>query len=645
MTYSLKNKNLLPFFLMIMGTVFSQNGKVKRANDNFNDYAFMDAIESYEELVEDGYSDEQIFKKLGNANYVNARYEEASQWYGKLVELEEVEIESEYYYRYAQSLKSIGDYEKSNQWMQRFSSSKSTDQRAKNFGDKEDYLERIKRNSGRYQLQNLSINSPVSDFAPSFRGNELIFSTARDTGITSRNIHQWNEGSFLNLHSAKVSENGDLDKPMRFSKVLNTKTHESSSTFSEDGNTIYFTRNNSQNGKFSRDGKGVSRLKVYKAIFQDDQWEKVMELPFNNADYSVAHPTLSGDGKTLYFSSDMPGSFGASDIFKVSINADGSFGEPENLGPLVNTESRETFPYVLDDVLYFSSDGHPGLGGLDVFAVKLDGSSNEVINLGKPLNSMQDDFSFIMDGEGKGYFASNREGGQGSDDIYGFVETEPLKFECISKLAGVTKTKDSSEILTDVRILFMNGDEIASETISDDAGKFEINLDCNIAQYTIAADKEGYLGTKQTLLLQKTPTTDLVLELTKEQPKTPVAGTNLLEYLKLNPVYFDLDKSNIRSDAQESLRKAVAYLKANPNVKIEVQSHTDAKASNGYNQRLSERRAKATVAFLVANGIEETRLVEKGFGESQLSNGCLDWSKCDDRENELNRRSDLIVEK
>ena len=368
-----------------------------------------------------------------------------------------------------------------------------------------------------------------------------------------------------------------------------------------------------------------------------------MELPFNNDDYSVAHPTLSSDGKTLYFSSDMPGSLGASDIFKVSINADGSFGEPENLGPQVNTESRETFPYVLDDVLYFSSDGHPGLGGLDVFAVKLDGSSNEVINLGKPLNSMQDDFSFIVNVKGKGYFASNREGGQGSDDIYGFVETEPLKFECISKLAGVTKTKDSGEILADARILFMDGNTIVSETVSDNAGKFEISLDCNIAQYTIVADKEGYVGTKQTLLFEKKPTTDLVLELTKEQPKTPVAGTNLLEYLKLNPVYFDLDKSNIRGDAQESLLKAVAYLKANPNVKIEVQSHTDAKASNGYNQRLSERRAKATVAFLVANGIEKTRLVEKGFGESQLSNGCLDWSKCDNKENELNRRSDLII--
>ncbi|MEN1785927.1 MAG: OmpA family protein [Bacteroidota bacterium] len=636
------NRHLLLIAVLSATTIVAQDSKIKRANERFDEFAYMRAILSYEELVDNGYDDKQIFQRLGNANYWNARYEEASQWYGRAMQLENTDVDSELYYRYAQSLKSSGEYDQSNKWMQQLSSASTNDQRAKNFEDNINYLDRIQENSGRYDLELLSINSPQSDFAPSLRGNELIFSTARDTGSTTKYIHKWNNGSFLNLHSSNISKDGDLTAPEKFSNAINTKTHESSSTFTKDGKTIYFTRNNSKNRGFARDSMGISRLKIYKAVFKDEKWQEPIALPFNSDDYSSAHPALSSDGKTLYFCSNMPGSLGDSDIFKVSINEDGSFGTPENLGAAINTESRETFPFILEDVLYFSSDGHPGLGGLDVFAVQLGNPKTKVINLGKPLNSQQDDFSFILKDNGKGYFASNRSGGLGGDDIYAFVETKPLVFECNAAVTGIAIAKESGSPLSDAKVIFKDGETVVGETRSDEKGRFEMVLDCAEA-VTVSADKEGYLTINRTFENADNTAKELVLELVKEAPPAPMVGADLLEFLNSDLVYFNLNKANLSADAQDILLKAVVYLQANPNVKIQVQAHTDAKGSDRYNQKLSERRAKATVNFLIANGIDAKRLDGKGFGKTQLANTCAVWEECDQKENGKNRRANLVV--
>ena len=210
--------------------------------------------------------------------------------------------------------------------MRKFEATKANDNRALKFADNKDYLNKIAQNSGRYDIVTLSINSSMSDFAPSFKGKELVFSSARDTGRISRNIHKWNNQYFLNLYQAIPSENGDFINAAKFSKALNKKTHESSTAFSKDGATVYFTRNNSKNGKFARDNKGLSRLKLYRATFKEGKWVNIYELPFNDDSYSVAHPALSADETKLYFASDMPGSIGQSDIFVVDINSDGSFG-------------------------------------------------------------------------------------------------------------------------------------------------------------------------------------------------------------------------------------------------------------------------------------------------------------------------------
>ena len=557
-------------------TAFSQKGKVKKANDNFDNYAFVDAIASYENLVEDGYTDEQIFKKLGNANYLNAKYGTAAAWFEKLFALENSEVAPDYIYRYAQSLKSLGKYEESDEWMKKFNTLKSDDQRAERFVGKKNYLDEIKTNSGRYTIKNLDLNSEVSDFSPSFYKDKLVFSTARDTGITSRNIHQWNKGAFLNLYMANQNEDGNFSGINRFSKKINTKTHESSAVFTQDGNTIYFTRNNSKNGKFSRDSEGISRLKIYKAVFKDEEWGSIEELPFNADDYSVAHP---------------------------------------------------------------------GLGGLDIFAAKLDGSNNQIINLGEPVNGKEDDFSFIINTNNNGYFASNRENGKGDDDIYSFVETEALKFRCSSMISGIVVDIVSKKPLSNVAISIVNeNDVIVFDVKTDNAGSFETELDCTKKRYKIIANKEDYKFSNTVISLENSGEERIKIELLKaEVMDLASTGTNLISFLKLNPIHFDLNEYRVRSNAQVILKRVFDYLEKYQGIRIEIRSHTDAKASNQYNQVLSNKRAKATRDYLVDLGVDTDRMVFKGYGEEQLINDCLNWNLCSPEENEKNRRSEIIV--
>ncbi|MEX0275459.1 MAG: OmpA family protein [Flavobacteriaceae bacterium] len=630
---------------LVASLVQAQEKKVDKANDAFENYAFMDAIESYEELVGQGYSEVEIFQKLGNANYFNAQYEEAANWYGKLLRLENAgEIDPEYKYRYAISLKSLGKYEESDQWLKKFQEEKGLDLRAKNYEKKTDYLERIRNNSGRFDIKNLSINSTGSDFSPSVNGDQLVFSSARDTGLTAKRIHLWNKKGFLNLYATTRDQDGELGPVTQFDKKLNSKAHESSIVFTKDGTTAYFTRNNDSRGSFSKDKNGVTRLKLYRATKKNNKWTNITELPFNADDYSVAHPTLSPDETKLYFASDMPGTMGASDIFVVDINGDGSYGTPKNLGPKINTEARESFPYVSgSNVLYFASDGHPGLGGLDIFATRLD-EELHIVNVGQPVNSNQDDFSFAIDEETKvGYFASNRKGGKGDDDIYGFYEKKSLNLDCSAIVQGVARNKETGEVISEAEITITDnaGTTIAS-TISDAQGRFNTTLDCKTGSFSVAATKKKY-EKAETIFDMKGEATTHEMELLLIPYVEASKGVDLMKHLDMEPIYFDFDKWHIRKDAQAILEKIILYMKEYPEMKIEIRSHTDSRGDDGYNKTLSEKRAKATMEYIVSMGIDATRLTSNGFGEEQLTNDCKNNVPCSRAKHQLNRRSEFIV--
>ena len=626
----------------------AQEKKIRKADTKFTNYSYASAIQSYEDLVEDGYTEEEIFKNLGNANYLNANYQEASNWYGQLFQLGITDIDPEYMYRYAQTLKSLEKYDASDVWMNKFKTARSNDQRALAFGNNEDYLEQIEERSGRYELKNLGLNSKVSDFAPSFYGKDLVFSTARDSGLVSKNIHRWNNGAFLNLYKATGDDQGNFTELDKLDRKLNKKTHESSTAFTKDGRTMYFTRNNSNNGKFSRDEEGISRLKIYRADLIDEEWGNIVELPFNGDSYSVAHPTLNNDETKLYFASDMPGTAGESDIFSVEINEDGTFGAPQNLGPQINTEARETFPFVTaSDILYFSSDGHPGLGGLDVFGTDLKNDSGKVLNVGRPLNGEEDDFSYIVNEETKkGYFASNRKGGQGNDDIYSFVEKEPLDFTCHTNITGVVKDKKTGALLANATIkVYDTKKNLIASSETDANGAFAMEGNCEDGNYKVVATKTDYdEGDKIFATVNAKDATGIEVVLAQTDKSAPI-GTDLAKYLNIEPIYFDFDKHFIREDARISLNKVLAYLNEYPNVKIQVGSHTDSRANDNYNLRLSANRAKSTAAYLVEQGIDEGRISFEGFGETQLTNDCSNGVPCTKEQHQMNRRSEFIVVK
>jgi outer membrane protein OmpA-like peptidoglycan-associated protein len=506
-----------------------------------------------------------------------------------------------------------------------------------------DLLGWIEQNAENYKVYSLSINSHASDFAPSVKGKVLTFTTARDYDSSRIKLKEWKNKPFLNLYSATLTESGDAERARRLPKEVNTKTHESSPAYTKDGKTVYFTRNNSSNGNFSWDKKGVSRLKIFKANIQNGEWTNSIELPFSGGTYSVSHPSLNADETKLYFASDMPGSLGASDIFVVDIHADGSYGKPVNLGPKINTESRETFPFMTDsDILYFTSDGHPGLGGFDVFATKIEEEGDlKIVNLGEPINSSQDDFSFIINWKNnKGFFASNREGGMGSDDIYSF-KGEPFTPEKgLKQLLGNVVDKEGNTALVASTIIVTVDGNIVAKTESDSNGNFKLELDRNLENYTIEISLPDYEPFTLRVPLDISDTDPILVYLNRSQPKI---ATDLAEFLKLDPIYFDLNSSYLNSAAKTELDKVVKYLKEHPKVKINVSAHADIRGSDEYNLWLSERRARRTAEYLISRGLNKKRITSEWLGESQPVNPCKDKVGCTETDHNINRRSEFIV--
>lgn len=645
----MKNRILHTVLALIASVNMMQSQTIKeaKAEKEYDKFAYVDAIKTYERLFDKGYTSVDLLEKLGNSYYFNADFEKAAKWYGELFKLSQ-EVDPEYYYRYAQSLKAIKDYEKADAMMAKFEQKSGNDLRSKLASSQKDYLAEIKKNSGRYTIENAGINSKYSDYGSSFYKNKVIFASARDTSRIGGKKHSWTGESFTNLYAADMGEAGALSSVERFGKSLNSRFHESTPVFTKDGKTVYFTRNNYLNKK-GKDKEGITLLKIYKATLDGDDWTNITELPFDSNEYSVAHPALSADEKTLYFASDMPGTLGQSDLFKVTINNDGSYGTPENLGNVINTEGRESFPFISDDnELFFASDGRPGLGGLDIYVTKIGSNNNfgEIQNIGAPVNSSNDDFALLMDSHSRnGFFTSNRLGGKGYDDIYKF--TEIRKLACDQALKGVITDRDSKMILPESKVsLFDEKFQLLKETVADFNGVYRFDVVCGKVYY-VRAEKTDYETKEATIAIPKASgESELPLELDK-RIKAIAVGTDLAKTLNIPIIYFDLDKSFIRKDAAFELEKVLAVMKQYPKMKIDVRSHTDCRQTAKYNEALSNRRAKSTMAWLIKNGIEANRLTGKGYGESQLVNDCgcepTNNSSCTEEEHQANRRSEFII--
>ena len=643
---------LLTFSVALLSStslLFAQPEKeLEKANEMYKNFSYVDAIKIYERIAQKGFVNQEMLESLGNSYYYNAEYKKALPWYEQLFEEGKYKVEPEYYYRYAQTLKSVGDYTQADKMMAKFVElTNANDTRAALFEENKDYQTVIKNNSGRFQLNNASINTENSEYGTALYRDKIVFAAATNAKKAKRGVSQWTGESFYDLYEAEHFDQ-KLGNRKPFSSTINTQFNESTPVFTKDGNTVYFTRNNYVNRKLGTDVENTILLKILRATKdKNGNWGNIVEVPFNSDQYNVAHPALSPDEKYLYFASDMPGSFGNSDIFRVEILGDNQYGTPENLGNIINTAGRESFPYISkENVLYYSSDGIPGLGGLDIFAVKFnaDGSTSKPVNIGMPGNSADDDFCFVFNSDTKvGFLTSNRPGGKGKDDIYSFHEDKPLLFFCEKKIKGVVKDAKTKAIIANAKVVL--SDKVMKEldtqqSKNDGTFTFE-KVNCNDTHCYLRGEKQKYETAEVNVTIGKD---EIVYELLLNPREVAIKkGMDLAKVFEIKEIKFDYNKADIRPDAAVELTKIVEVMREYPKMKIDIRSHTDSRGADSYNLKLSDRRAKATLEWIVKQGIDRKRLKAKGYGETRLVNGCSNGVPCTEEEHQENRRSEFIV--
>ncbi|WP_397363811.1 OmpA family protein [Olleya sp. R77988] len=620
----------LLYLLLITTTSFGQTKKTETADKLFNSYQFVDAIEAYSKLVQENKADSYVYKQLADSNYNIFNIEEASKWYAKATESKQ---DAETYYRFSQVLKSLGDYESASKQMAAFSKLLPNDQRAIEFLKNPNYVPLLLDRSKLFEIENTNINDDKqSDFgAVLTNNNDLYFVSTRKN---SKRKDSWTNQPYLDIYKSTLNDDGSLTDPEEVEE-LNTLFHDGPLTISADGKTMFFSRDGHSQGS-SKKLKGnrvkLAQQGLYKATLIEGKWSNITPLPINSKDYTVSHPSLSYDGKTLYFASNMSGGFGDSDIWKISVNGN-SYGEPENLGTEVNTTGKEGFPFISkNNVLYFASSGIQGLGGLDIFKYDLNKKST-AINLGKGINTKRDDFAFSIDDLKEiGFFSSNR---SGADNIY---KAFPIcKFQIIAK---VKDNKTNAKVSNAVVTILDNQNNIIKTKTTTNKGQAYFNLGCD--DYTLSVSKDGYETTS--LNIENSKVEKIELEALLKPIQIEVNEIITETEVKLGNIYFEFNKSNITQQGASELDKLVKIMNDYPNMKILVQSHTDTKGKSAYNLNLSERRAQATVQYLIYKGIGRNRLSAKGLGSSTPKIDCM--SNCSEEEDAQNRRSEfLIIEK
>ena len=611
-------------FVLASGILSAQNQYTKVADKLFDRYEYVDAAKEYLKLAESSKADNYVYKQLAESYYNVFNTKEAVKWFAKVVEQKQ---DAETYYKYAQMLKAEGNFKEADKQMQQFTQLQPNDQRAKSFLSKPNYLPELKGQSKLYDVTKSDISSDKSDFgAVLTNDNNFYFSSARNT---SRRNNGWNEEPYLDIYKATYNANGTISDALAV-ESLNTKWHDGPVSITKDGTTIYYGSESFNEKEYVKDKEKKAKfgkIFLYKASKEGDKWGNIKPLPFNNKEFSVRNPSISKDGKTLYFSSNMPGGFGGEDIWKVSVNGD-EFGTPENLGAKVNTEANESFPFVTDEnVLFFSSNGKTGFGGLDVFMMDLN-KGTDPINVGEPVNTSKDDFAFTFNSAKKvGFFSSNRDG---VDNIY--------KADPVCNVQVLVKVKDAKSGMAIDGATVVLVDE-KQKTVSNQTtlanGESSTGVLC-YTSYSAQVSKQGYES--GVFEVAKGENSQVVVEALLN----PIMPIITEREVILQPIYFEFNKSNITAEGAAELDKLVAVMNEYPTMVIFAKSHTDSRGSDKYNINLSDRRAKSTVQYLISKGISKERISGQGFGEIEPKVPC---KPCTEQEHAQNRRSEFLIVK
>jgi outer membrane protein OmpA-like peptidoglycan-associated protein/tetratricopeptide (TPR) repeat protein len=621
----MKKNNLLLFFVFVSISISAQSIDTKGADKLVESHDYVQAVQDYQALIEKGNTDPYVMKQLGDCYYYMNNTVDAEKWYNQALNTKQ---DPETYYRYAQILKSNGKYAESNAQMKTFAALMPNDKRAKEFNDNPNYLTKLIGIKTGFTVSKISVNSDRSDFGAILHNDMLYFASARNE---SNKIYGWNNEPFLDIYQSTYNADGTYADATPVVD-LNSKFHEGPVSVTKDGNVIYFSSESFKDKLFISDKVQKLRfgqVNLFKATNENGKWVNTVALSFNSKSYSTGNPSIDKEGKTLYFASNMPGSIGGTDLWKVAVNDDGTFGIPENLGNSINTTGDENFPFITDDnILYFSSNGITGFGGLDIFSVDLN-SGGIPKNVGQPINSAKDDFAFTFNKEKNiGYISSNR---SGIDHIYSAV---PI---CYSQIAAVVKNSKTADVLVNSRVAVLDENKVVlDKQLSNDRGEVLFNVECQKG-YTVEVYKDGFISNKTSIA--KTTSGMFTVEVSLEPVDVIVTEIEII----LSPIYFEFNKSSITKQSAEELDKLVYVMSQNEDLIIYAKSHTDSSGEDDYNMSLSERRANSTVKYIISKGISSERISGKGFGESELKVNC--GVDCTEDEHALNRRSEFIIVK
>lgn len=716
---------LIVLFLGIQG--FSQSMKQFKADEKYQNLEYAVAAELYKDVLEQEPDNKFAMLRLANCYRLTAQPEKAVVWYKKGLSNEAQPINRLFY---AQTLKQIGNYDEARAQFENYKTWVPEDPRADAGIRSISEAENMENRPEIFQVAAFnSLNTSYNEFGPVVYQGNIFFTSDRDAQFKIDKTFGWTGNPFSDNFVSKKSDDGTYATPRLMSGRANAEYNDGLMSFSPNGKLMAFTRNQYNPGIiFSSTTKSqvdeVVKLKVMLATAKDDglTWNAPFEASFNNPDFSFTHPSFSPDGMTLYFVSDRPGGYGGTDIWKAELTSDLVFKDIVNLGPDVNTNGDEMFPFVAaDQTLYFSSDGHAGLGGLDVFRAKPDanGMYSSIFNLGAPFNSSRDDFGVYTADKQDFYFSSNRIGGKGGDDIYrakknGVIldfqaidattglgvdgasvliesdgkvytpvktnkygkvsyplevnkkyriiaskdkyqsRTEEISTEGVTPgsefpqkmllypdynafVSGIVIEEQSQLPVANAHVTLLNKDNGESKTVTTDfTGLYKMEIFPNFT-YEIKGDKEGYkpgIETINTKGLQPNETIKQNLILTE--------GAFVCD-IEFKHIYFDFDKYDVREDASTDLEKMYQILKNSSKVRVEIGAHTDSRGSDRYNYRLSDNRAASVVKYLVKRGIDRSRLIPKGYGETELKNNCADGVECDEAQHQRNRRVEFKV--
>ncbi|WP_257669675.1 OmpA family protein [Parapedobacter tibetensis] len=638
--------------LFITATVLSivpvhaqeQLGLRDRAEELYRKYEYAHAAAAYVKLADRKKPRLEDLERLADCYEKMNDYESAENWYARVIQDEKSDAAN--LIKYGSVLKTNGKYAEARKQFEAYASQTGDAEAvAIDIAGCDSAVVWMANPTAHYLRNEANINTALSEFSAYPLNNKIYYTGEPDANMFNT-TYGWTGNTFLRVYTADRSTDNSLSQPTIAPAGLNSEPyHIGPVAADKDGNTLYVTRTYpGKEGERTREARKkyrTSKLELYTYTKDNDEW-KPAAFPYNNIkEYSVGHATLSEDGNTLYFVSDMPSGHGGTDIWYCERQTDGTWGTPINVGSTINSAGDEMFPNIgSDGALYFSSDGFAGMGGLDVFKTQGNKSTwSSPENLGFPVNSARDDFAYIAVYEGdanvSGYLSSNRRDGRGGDDIYSFSYEKP---RIIIILIGTTSDKSTGERLPATSVTLYDGErEIIAKKNSDQQGKFEFVLDRD-QRYTVLGRKEGYHADSakvSTEGITKSDTLEVALLL---EPIFEVGQT-----FELENIYYDFDKHNIRPDAAEILDELVRTMRDHPTLKIELSSHTDSRGSDAYNVALSQRRAEAAVDYLVSKGIARDRMQAAGYGERRLVNHCSDGVSCSRAEHQANRRTEVTV--